>query len=145
MSGNGRVLSELHRHLGVNMRFTSNVGLTHYSAGQMGPDFIRISYGSAARCSLPRSISGKGESNGVLANFRRGHTPSGIRPPSEAVTGSTLSTVTASPVCRAFLSECETVRSVQTQDWSLPFPDNRSSVSFNGGSGCSARQIGYQR
>jgi len=41
MSGNGGVLSELHRHLGVNMRFTSNVGLTHYDAGQMGPDFIR--------------------------------------------------------------------------------------------------------
>lgn len=41
MSGNGSVLSELHRHLGVNMRFTSNVGLTHYDAGQMGPDFIR--------------------------------------------------------------------------------------------------------
>ena len=41
MSGNGRVLSELHRHLGENMRFTSNVGLTHYDAAQMGPDFIR--------------------------------------------------------------------------------------------------------
>lgn len=41
MSGNGSMLSELHRHLGVNMRFTSNVGLTHYDAGQMGPDFIR--------------------------------------------------------------------------------------------------------
>ena len=41
MSGNGRMLSELHRHLGDNMRFTSNVGLTHYDAGQMGPDFIR--------------------------------------------------------------------------------------------------------
>jgi hypothetical protein len=41
MSGNGSMLSELHRHLGTNMRFTSNVGLTHYDAGQMGPDFIR--------------------------------------------------------------------------------------------------------
>jgi hypothetical protein len=41
MSGNGGMLSDLHRHLGVNMRFTSNVGLTHYDAGQMGPDFIR--------------------------------------------------------------------------------------------------------
>jgi len=40
MSGNGGMLSELHRHLGANMRFTSNVGLTHYDAGQMGPDFI---------------------------------------------------------------------------------------------------------
>ena len=41
LSGNGAMLSELHRHLGDNMRFTSNVGLTHYDAGQMGPDFIR--------------------------------------------------------------------------------------------------------
>jgi len=41
MSGNGSMLSELHRRLGVNMRYTSNVGLTHYDAGQMGPDFIR--------------------------------------------------------------------------------------------------------
>jgi hypothetical protein len=41
MSGDGSILSELHRHLGLNMRFTSNVGLTHYDAGQMGPDFIR--------------------------------------------------------------------------------------------------------
>ena len=41
MSGNGALLSELHRHLGENMQFTSNVGLTHYDAGQMGPDFIR--------------------------------------------------------------------------------------------------------
>jgi len=41
MSGNGSMLSDLHRHLGANMRFTSNVGLTHYDAGQMGPDFIR--------------------------------------------------------------------------------------------------------
>jgi len=40
MSGNGGMLSELHRHLGANMRFTSNVGLTHYEAGRMGPDFI---------------------------------------------------------------------------------------------------------
>ena len=41
MSGNGSVLSELHRLLGDNMRYTSNVGLTHYDAGEMGPDFIR--------------------------------------------------------------------------------------------------------
>lgn len=41
MSGNGSVLSDLHRHLGANMRYTSNVGLTHYDAGPMGPDFIR--------------------------------------------------------------------------------------------------------
>ena len=41
MSGNGKVLSELHRILGDNMKFTSNVGLTHYDANQMGPDFIR--------------------------------------------------------------------------------------------------------
>ena len=41
MSGNGAVLSELHRHLGDNMRYTSSVGLTHYDAMDMGPDFIR--------------------------------------------------------------------------------------------------------
>ncbi len=41
MSGNGAVLSDLHAHLAGNMRFTSNVGLTHYDANDMGPDFIR--------------------------------------------------------------------------------------------------------
>ena len=41
MSGNGDVLGRLHRHLGDNMRYTSNVGLTHYDANAMGPDFIR--------------------------------------------------------------------------------------------------------
>ncbi len=41
MSGNGKVLSELHKRLGDNMKFTSNVGLTHYEANKMGPDFIR--------------------------------------------------------------------------------------------------------
>lgn len=41
MSGNGAVLSDLHAHLADNMRFTSNVGLTHYDANDMGPDFIR--------------------------------------------------------------------------------------------------------
>ncbi len=40
MSGNGRVLSDLHAHLGDNMKFTSNVGLTHFDANKMGPDFI---------------------------------------------------------------------------------------------------------
>ena len=41
MSGNGKVLSRLHRHLGDNMRFCSNVGVTHYDETEMGPDFIR--------------------------------------------------------------------------------------------------------
>lgn len=41
MSGNGTVLSELHEHLGDNMRFTSNVGLTHLDDNEMGPGFIR--------------------------------------------------------------------------------------------------------
>ena len=41
MSGNGEVLSELHRLLGDNMKFTSNVGLTHYNANKMGSHFIR--------------------------------------------------------------------------------------------------------
>ena len=41
MSGNGDVLGRLHKHLGDNMRYTSNVGVTHYDANAMGPDFIR--------------------------------------------------------------------------------------------------------
>ena len=41
MSGNGAVLSELHELLGENMKFTSNVGLTHFDANEMGPGFIR--------------------------------------------------------------------------------------------------------
>lgn len=41
MSGNGEVLGRLHKHLGENMKYTSNVGLTHYDANEMGPDFIR--------------------------------------------------------------------------------------------------------
>ena len=41
MSGNGTVLSALHARLGDNMKFTSNVGITHYADNEMGPDFIR--------------------------------------------------------------------------------------------------------
>jgi Protein of unknown function (DUF2855) len=41
MSGNGDVLGRLHKHLGENMRYTSNVGITHFDANKMGPDFIR--------------------------------------------------------------------------------------------------------
>jgi hypothetical protein len=41
MSGNGQVLSDLHAHLGDNMRYCSNVGITHYADTQMGPGFIR--------------------------------------------------------------------------------------------------------
>ena len=41
MSGNGDVLGALHKHLGDNMKYTSNVGVTHYDANSMGPDFIR--------------------------------------------------------------------------------------------------------
>lgn len=41
MSGDGPMLSNLHAHLGDNMRFTSNVGMTHYDANEMGPHFIR--------------------------------------------------------------------------------------------------------
>ena len=40
MSGNGDVLGRLHKHLGDNMQYTSNVGVTHYDANAMGPDFI---------------------------------------------------------------------------------------------------------
>ena len=41
MSGAGGVLGALHRHLGDNMRYTSNVGLTHWEDNAMGDDFIR--------------------------------------------------------------------------------------------------------
>lgn len=41
MSGSGDVLGRLHRKLGENMRYTSNVGLTHYAENRMGADFIR--------------------------------------------------------------------------------------------------------
>jgi hypothetical protein len=41
MSGNGKVLSDLHAHLGDNMKFTSNVGITHFEANEMGSSFIR--------------------------------------------------------------------------------------------------------
>ncbi|MEM7612720.1 MAG: DUF2855 family protein [Pseudomonadota bacterium] len=41
MSGNGKVLAALHIALGDHMRFTSNVGLTHFDDNQMGEGFIR--------------------------------------------------------------------------------------------------------
>lgn len=41
MSGNGKVLSALHAHLGDNMRYCCNVGITHYADTGMGPGFIR--------------------------------------------------------------------------------------------------------
>lgn len=40
MSGNGAVLSQLHGYLGANMRYTSNVGVTHYDANEMGEHYI---------------------------------------------------------------------------------------------------------
>ncbi|MEM8986308.1 MAG: DUF2855 family protein [Pseudomonadota bacterium] len=41
MSGNGAVLSRLHSRLKDNMKYTSNVGITHWDENDMGPDFIR--------------------------------------------------------------------------------------------------------
>ncbi|MDZ7628507.1 MAG: DUF2855 family protein [Parvularculaceae bacterium] len=41
MSGSGSILSRLHSHLGDNMRYCSNVGVTHYDDTHMGPGFIR--------------------------------------------------------------------------------------------------------
>lgn len=41
MSGDGGVLGRLHKHLGAKMKYTSNVGVTHYDANSMGPNFIR--------------------------------------------------------------------------------------------------------
>jgi hypothetical protein len=40
MSGDGGVLGRLHKLLGENMKYTSNVGVTHYENNKMGPDFI---------------------------------------------------------------------------------------------------------
>ena len=40
MSGNGQVLNDLHKHLGDNMKFCSNVGVTHWKEMKTGPDFI---------------------------------------------------------------------------------------------------------
>lgn len=40
MSGDGPMLSDLHAHLGDYMKFTSNVGATHFEANKMGPHFI---------------------------------------------------------------------------------------------------------
>ncbi|MEO1253136.1 MAG: DUF2855 family protein [Pseudomonadota bacterium] len=41
MSGDGGVLNTLHKRLGEAMRYTSNVGITHFEENKMGPDFIR--------------------------------------------------------------------------------------------------------
>jgi hypothetical protein len=41
MSGNGKLLSDLHTHMGEQMRYCSNVGITHYDEAGMGPGFIR--------------------------------------------------------------------------------------------------------
>lgn len=41
MSANGEVLGRLHTHLGDNMRFCSNVGLTHWEEARPGPGFIQ--------------------------------------------------------------------------------------------------------
>ncbi len=41
MSGDGDVLGRLHKLLGDKMKYTSNVGITHFTANEMGPDFIR--------------------------------------------------------------------------------------------------------
>jgi len=40
MSGDGGIIGRLHKHLGDNMKYTSNVGVTHYDAAGVGPDFI---------------------------------------------------------------------------------------------------------
>jgi hypothetical protein len=41
MSGNGKFLSDLHAHLGDNMKFCSTVGVTHWDAAAAGPGFNR--------------------------------------------------------------------------------------------------------
>ncbi len=58
MSGNGKVLSALHAHLGDNMRYCSNVGITHYADTDMGPGFIRE---RSAMFFAPSHIAKRGE------------------------------------------------------------------------------------
>lgn len=41
MSANGEMLGRLHSHLGDNMRFCSNVGLTHWENAQAGEGYIK--------------------------------------------------------------------------------------------------------
>jgi len=41
MSANGEMLGRLHSHLGENMRFCSNVGLTHWDNAQAGEGYIQ--------------------------------------------------------------------------------------------------------
>ncbi|MEM9704493.1 MAG: DUF2855 family protein [Pseudomonadota bacterium] len=41
MSGNGAILGQLHKLLGDNMKYTANVGLTHWEDNKMSADFIR--------------------------------------------------------------------------------------------------------
>lgn len=41
MSGNTEILSELHKHLGDNMRFCSNVGVTHWKDFGQSDDIIK--------------------------------------------------------------------------------------------------------
>jgi hypothetical protein len=40
MSGDGKSLTALHAHLGDDMRYCSNVGVTHYDKTERGPGFI---------------------------------------------------------------------------------------------------------
>jgi Protein of unknown function (DUF2855) len=40
MSGSGKVIDRLHKHLGDAMVFTSHVGITHYSEAGMGPNYV---------------------------------------------------------------------------------------------------------
>jgi hypothetical protein len=40
MSGNSEVLGKLHKHLGDNMKFCVNVGITHWDAAGENPDII---------------------------------------------------------------------------------------------------------
>jgi hypothetical protein len=40
MSGDGKMIAALHRRLGDDMKYTSNVGITHYEAAGAAPGFI---------------------------------------------------------------------------------------------------------
>ena len=66
MSGSGEILGRLHRHLGDNMRYTSNVGVTHYDEAGMGPDFIRE---RSAMFFAPGHIQKRNEEWGQFGGF----------------------------------------------------------------------------
>jgi len=87
MSGNGKVLSKLHAMLGDNMKFTSNVGLTHYEENSRDPTL----FVNAARCSSHPGTCKLATRSGGPASLRSAPTSFGSRqhrpPPTGSATG----------------------------------------------------------